>query len=82
MTQKRPRKDKKFRHNREELREKIYNALMWASDGLEFTVPGEKPKPLIMGDPENLTIILVEALTVGLPEEDSSSSTSSTSSPS
>lgn len=70
MTEKRPRKDKKFRHNREELREKIYDALMWASNGLEFQVPGEKPKPLIMGDPENLTVILVEALTVGLPEED------------
>lgn len=70
--QKRPRKDKKFRHNREELREKIYEALLWASNGIEFHMPGEKkPKPLVFGDPENLTVILVEALTVGLPEEDS-----------
>lgn len=75
MSEKRPRKDKKFRHNRQELREKIYDALLWASNGLEFEIPGEKPKPLIFGDPDNLTIILVEALTVGLPEEDSSAST-------
>lgn len=73
---KRPRKDKKFRHNRQELQEKIYEALIWATNGLEFHIPGEtEPKPLVFGDPENLTVILVEALTIGLPEEDSSAST-------
>jgi hypothetical protein len=76
MAERRPRKDKKYRYTRDELKEQIYAALMWASDGLEYTIPGQKPVPLVMGDPENLSFILAEALTVGLPEDDPAAATS------
>lgn len=76
MAERRPRKDKKFAYTNAEFREKIYEALMWASDGLEYTVPGNKPMPLVMGDPENLSIIIAEALTVGLPKDDPAPATS------
>lgn len=75
------RKDYKFRFTKDELRHKIYEALMWTSDGLEFHIEGKpkESKPLIMGDVENLTVILTLALTEGLPsEEDSASASSST----
>ena len=72
------RKDHKFKFTRDQLRAEIYDALMWASDGMEYVIPGEKPVPLVMGDPDNLSFILVEALTVGLPSgEDSTASASS-----
>ena len=76
MTQKRPRKDKKFAYTHAEFRAKIYDALMWASDGMEYQIPGQKPVPLVMGDPENLSLIIAEALTVGLPDSEDSSSAS------
>lgn len=76
MAERRPRKDKKFAYTHAEFREKIHEALMWASDGLEYSVPGGKPMPLVMGDPDNLSLIIAEALTVGLPKNDSSSATS------
>ena len=75
------RKDHKFKFTKEELRQQIYEALMWTSDGLEFHTMGkpEESKPLIMGDVENLTVILTLALTEGLPaEEDSASTTTAT----
>lgn len=74
------RKDHKYKFTKEELRQQIYAALMWTSDGLKYHAMGrpEESKPLIMGDVENLTVILTLALTEGLPtEEDSSSATSS-----
>lgn len=73
-------RDKKYKFTKLELEEAIYSALIWASDGLAFHVGDdvENSKPLVMGDPDNLTIILVEALTAGLPSgEDSSTSTTS-----
>ena len=71
------RKDHKYKFTKDELRQKITEALMWTSNGLEFHVAGkpETSQPLIMGDVENLTVILTLALTEGLPEEDSSSAT-------
>jgi hypothetical protein len=71
------RKDHKFKFTKDELRQKIREALMWTSNGLEFHVSGkpETSQPLIMGDVDNLTVILTLALTEGLPEEDSSAST-------
>lgn len=68
------RKDHKYKFTKEDLRQQIFDALMWASDGVEITLDGTSI-PYVMGDPENLTIILTEALTVGLPNEDSSSAT-------
>lgn len=74
------RKDHKFKFTKEDLRKQIYEALMWTSDGLEFHTAGkpEESKPLIMGDVDNLTVILTLALTEGLPTEEDSSSTVST----
>jgi hypothetical protein len=72
------RKDHKFKFTKEQLRKEIRAALLWTSDGLEFHVSGkpEDSQPLVMGDVENLTVILTLALTEGLPaEEDSSTST-------
>jgi len=71
------RKDHKFKFTKDELRQKIREALLWTSDGLEFHVSGkpETSQPLIMGDVDNLTVILTLALTEGLPEEDSSTAT-------
>jgi hypothetical protein len=67
------RKDHKYKFTQDELRQKIREALMWTSNGLEFHVSGkpETSQPLIMGDVDNLTVILTLALTEGLPEEDS-----------
>jgi hypothetical protein len=72
--QRKVRKDYKFKFTKDELRQKIREALMWTSDGLEFHISGkpETSQPLVMGDVENLTVILTLALTEGLPEEDSS----------
>lgn len=64
------RKDHKFKFTKEQLREEIRAALMWTSDGLEVQIPGEGSKPFIMGDVYNLTLILTEALTEGLPAEE------------
>ena len=70
------RKDYKFKFTKDELRQQIYAALMWTSDGTEARVGDKAPVPFIMGDVENLTVILTLALTEGLPtEEDSSSAT-------
>ena len=71
------RKDYKYKFTKEQLRKEIHNALMWTSNGLEFHVSGkpETSQALVMGDVENLTVILTLALTEGLPEEDSSAST-------
>lgn len=70
------RKDHKFKFTKEELRAQIREALMWTSDGMEAQVAGKKSVPFIMGDVENLTVILTLALTEGLPaEEDSASAT-------
>lgn len=73
------RKDHKFKFTKEDLRRQIHEALMWTSNGLEFHVEGkpEESKPLIMGDVENLTVILTLALTEGLPTEEDSSTSSS-----
>lgn len=72
------RKDHKFKFTKDQLREEIRNALMWTSDGLEVHLPGEGPKPLIMGDVDNLTLILTEILTEGLPAEEDAPSTAGT----
>lgn len=66
------RKDHKYRFTKDELRQQINAALMWTSDGLEINIPGEKPMPYIMGDVENLTIILTGVLTEGLPDSEDS----------
>lgn len=77
MTERRPRKDKKFAYTNAEFREKIHEALMWASDGLEVRIGDAPPMPYVMGDPDNLSFIIAEALTVGLPKDDSSTTTAS-----
>lgn len=73
-------RNKKYKFTKTELEEAIHSALLWASDGLEFHIGDdvENSKPLVMGDADNLTIILVEALTAGLPSgEDSCASPTS-----
>lgn len=73
------RKDHKFKFTKEELRQQIHDALMWTADGTEVQIPGEPSKPFIMGDVENLTMILTVILTEGLPaEEDAPSATPAT----
>ena len=72
--------EKKYKFTKPELEGAIRSALLWASDGLEFHIGDdvENSKPLVMGDADNLTIILVEALTAGLPSgEDSCASSTS-----
>lgn len=82
MAERKVRKDKKYKFTREELSIAINEALIWASDGLSWHFVGqeEESNPLVMGSPKDLTFIIVEALTVGLPDsEDSSTSTTATS---
>ena len=78
-TRKKFRKDHKFKFTKEQLKKEIYEALMWTSNGLEMNVRGDNSKnsvPYIMGDVENLTVILTVLLTEGLPtEKDSPAST-------
>lgn len=72
------RSDKKYKFTKHELQGMVYAALVWASDGLEWHVEGkeEESKQLVMGSPEDLSVIITEALTSGLPSsEDSSAST-------
>jgi hypothetical protein len=72
--------DKKYKFTKPELQGMIFAALMYASDGLKWHVGDdvENSKPLVMGEPEILTMLLVEALTSGLPgSEDSSTSATS-----
>ena len=67
------RKDHKFKFTKEQLRKEIHDALMWTSDGTRIHL-GDKPsEPFIMGDVENLTLILTVALTEGLPDSEDSS---------
>lgn len=81
MTEKKKkfRKDYKFKFTKAELKQEVYDALLWACDGLEVRVGDDEPTPYIMGDPENLAIIISVALTEGLPEENSSTSAASSS---
>lgn len=72
------RKDHKFKFTKEDLRQQIHDALMWTSDGTEVHIGNKAPVPFIMGDVENLTVILTLALTEGLPTEEDSPSTVST----
>lgn len=55
----------------------VYAALVWASDGLAWHVEGreEESQALVMGSPEDLSIIIVEALTSGLPGSEDSATT-------
>ena len=70
------RKDHKFKFTKDELRQQINEALMWTSDGVEAKIGDRDPVPFIMGDVENLTIILTLALTEGLPAEEDATSAS------
>jgi|AntAceMinimDraft_13_1070369.scaffolds.fasta_scaffold02910_4 chaperone required for assembly of F1-ATPase len=74
VKKKKMRKDYKFRFTKAELQREVYEALMWAADGITYKVPGDKSKPLVMGDPETLAHIVAVIVTEGLPEEDSSTS--------
>lgn len=69
------RSDKKYKFTKAELQGMIFAGLMYASDGLEWHVGDDKEnsRPLVMGEPEILTILLVEALTSGLPGSEDSS---------
>ena len=72
-----PRSDKKYKFTKAEIYGRVYSALVWASDGLAWHVEGkeDESQPLVMGDPDSLAKIIAEALTVGLPDgEDSSPS--------
>ena len=55
----------------------VYAALVWASDGLAWHVAGKEDEShdLVMGSPEDLSIIIVEALTSGLPGSEDSPTT-------
>lgn len=82
MTERKVRSDKKYKFTKDELSEQIRAALIWSCDGLSWHVMGreDESQPLVMGDPDNLTIIIVEALTKGLPDsEDSAASAATTS---
>lgn len=73
-----PRSDKKYKFTKAEIYGRAYSALVWASDGLAWHVEGREgeSQALVMGDPDSLAKIIAEALTVGLPDgEDSSAST-------
>jgi len=79
MTERKIRSDKKYKFTKSELSEQVHAALIWACDGLSWHVYGkeEVTQPLVMGGPDDLTTIIVEALTNGLPrEEDSPAPTS------
>jgi len=71
------RSDKKYKFTKPELQGMIYAALVWASDGLEWHVEGKEgeSKPLVMGSPEDLSVIIAEALTSGLPSSEDSAAT-------
>ena len=73
------RSDKKYKFTKAELQGMVYAALVWASDGLAWHIEGkeDESQDLVMGSPEDLSIIIVEALTSGLPgSEDSPTSAS------
>lgn len=71
------RSDKKYKFTKAELQGMVYAALVWASDGLAWHVEGreEESQALVMGSPEDLSIIIVEALTSGLPGSEDSATT-------
>lgn len=73
-------KEKKYKFTKIELEELIRSGLMWACEGLEYHVGTDKEnsKSFVMGDTDNLTVILVEALTVGLPSSEDSCTLSAT----
>jgi hypothetical protein len=62
--------DKKYEFTEEELKTKIHDALMWASDGTEWHAQGKKEesRPLIMGDVEDLEKIILIGLIDVLPD--------------
>lgn len=71
-------KTKKYKFTKEELQQKTYEALMWASDGTEARVGNREPEPFLMGNPKDMAFIVVEALTVGLPDSEDSSPSAAT----
>ena len=62
--------DTKYEFTEEELKSKIHDALMWASDGMEWYTQGKKeePKPVIMQDVEHLEKIILIGLIDVLPD--------------
>jgi hypothetical protein len=72
--------DTRYEFTEEELKTKIHDALMWASDGVEWHAQGKKEesRPLIMGDVEDLEKIILIGLIDVLPDaEDPAASTAS-----
>lgn len=62
--------DTRYEFTEEELQGKIHDALVWASDGMEYHVQGkeEESQPLIMMDLDDLENILLIGLIDVLPD--------------
>jgi hypothetical protein len=72
--------DTRYEFTEEELKTKIHDALMWASDGMEWHAQGKKEesKPVIMQDVEHLEKIILIGLIDVLPDaEDPAAPTAS-----